>query len=151
MSLPAEVRAVVSSYLELAPGLPATERNLAAMLKRIEEFGNYRILHATATVAASTVIINIGGTKKRPVLVLDVFEARVRGDLGPSPVTVFRSAQPVTTQGLLTGMVEVKDALARLSRGLCERCALEQPPLKRLKATGMPSCIDCAISSAFGL
>jgi len=151
MAMPLEVCAAVGGFLQLADGIAANPKNLEVMLAHILKNGHHEIHRATPTVARPKFIFNVIGTKRRPELVLDVFPPTLSTGRWQDNLTIMRSMQPATADGLLACFVDGRAALKAMARGLCETCGAMEPPLKRLKGAGLPVCVDCALYASFDL
>ncbi len=155
-AMPSEVQEMVRSFVELSPGTAASVKNLEKMLECIraqQTYQRFSVSPATRTVARPMVAICLIGPKKKPELVVDVYESALLLENGrhreQQPHPIFRSFQRWTPQGLEKGFREGNAALAALARGLCERCLAHEPPYKRLKTIGMSGCTECSIASVF--
>ncbi len=152
MAMPPQVRAAVGGFLELFPGAMANGTNLETLLALIVKDRFYEIMCGTATVAGPRIVINRTGTKRKPELVLDVFEPMLLVTPWVSNGSnLCRSMKPATAASMLAGIVEVTATLKALARGLCETCGTREPPRKELKGPGFRVCLGCALLASFGL
>ena len=155
MSMPDEVLAQVSSFMMLTPGMEASAKNMDTLLAAITCNWRTTLTRATATQARPMIRFEVEGTKKKPTLLLTVYEPFLNDKEWSSSsghrIPFFDCAHPATGAGLLKCLMEAKDALARLNRGLCPECGTAEPPRKRLKGPGLPTCEGCCLLNAVGL
>ena len=72
-----------------------------------------------------------------------------RGDTFTNRSNMVLRSFPMTQDGLLEAIVLLKKSVDKYrTEGTCEAC---EPPLKRLKADGMPKCERCVLSAAIGI
>ena len=139
MAMLEEIQTLTNSFLELAPGVPATPGNLKTLLSyilRIPGISNGWCIMSNDI----TVQIKKSGKKELRV-VLD--------SPPPRSQLIVTHHVPVTEDGLLEAFVLLKKSIHKYrTEGMCEAC---QPPKKRLKADGMPKCEECMITEAIGL
>ena len=151
MAMPLEVLASVKGFLQLSPGLEASDANLETMLADVQRAGYYEIYNGTDTDARPRIAFSVVTCARKPnYLVMNVFMPTLRATRWDQH-SVHGCSHPVTPEGLLACILEGRAALKAMLRGLCETCAAREPPRKRLKATGMPVCVDCAFCASFGL
>ena len=153
MSLPVEVLAQVSSFMMLAPGTEASAKNLDTLLASITRNWRNGLTRATATQARPMIRFEVEGPKKKRVLMMTVYEPFLDDkEWSSSCCTPFYDcSHPATGAGLLLCLMEAKAALVALNRGLCPECNAEEPPRKRLRGAGLPSCEMCCMLNAVGL
>lgn len=142
-ALPKEVQATVASYLELAPGVDATPRNLKLLLEHTRKCGFYK-----AQQDGVAITITNGKRKRMPVLV-----ARLEGPVAPRGcyrLILCQEDFAADEDGLLAAIVFLKRAVQRYrTDGVCEKCKHEYN--MRLKAEGMPACERCVLADALGI
>ncbi len=64
--------------------------------------------------------------------------------------TLFKSNYPWTTEGVMTAIQEVREAIASdATRGACRVCSMEGAQIPA--ALGMQECVRCALTIALGL
>ena len=153
MSLPAEVLAQVSSFMMLTPGTEASAKNMDTLLAMLLQRGRTYLTRATATQARPMIVVEVEGTKKKRMLRVTVHEpflnnretAKIMQD------SFYHCFHPATGDGLLKCLMDAKAALVSLNRGLCPDCGTAEPPRKRLKGPGLPTCEGCCLLGAVGL
>ena len=141
-------------YLELSPGVFATPLVLSRMLAIVEEEKRLCMLAddmpafglPNRTVVHWKESTKIAGRIRITVEIAIVEEA----DYTANHRHAFDKTYPATSEGLLAGMVESKEAQTNLRRGLCEQCLALTPPQKKMKGKGFAVCGGCAVSAAFG-
>jgi hypothetical protein len=153
MSLPAEVLAQVSSFMMLAPGTETSDKNMDTLLASITKNWRTTLTRATKTQARPMIRFEVEGKKKQRVLIMTVHEPFLDKDDWTASCQDFfyKCSHPATGAGLLCCLMEAKAALVDLNRGLCPECGVAEPPRKRLKGPGMPTCEMCCMLNAVGL
>ena len=151
MAMPLEVLASVKGFLQLSPGLEASDANLETMLAAIQRTGHYEIYNGTNTDARPRITFSVTICARKPnYLQMYVFMPTLRATRWDQHA-VHGCQHPVTPEGLLACILDGRAALKNMLRGLCETCAAREPPRKRLKGVGLPVCTDCALCASFGL
>ncbi len=152
VKMPAEIQAMVAEYLELSPGVFATPAVLTRMIALVEAEKRYCLVADDVPAFGMPNRTVVSWTKRgrlsglRVTVEIAVTEARDYGTNRPA----FDRAFPATSDGLLAGIVESREVLANLKRGLCEPCLALRPPEKKMKGVGFAVCGGCALSAAFG-
>ena len=153
--IPEEVLAHVTAFLTLSPGVPASEQNLDVLLAYLLSRWRTCLTRATATNARPMIRFEVEGSKKKKVLVMNVYESFLNtkewSTTCSDRISFFESIHPTTTAGLLAALTDAKGALKDLNRGLCPDCSSSEPPRKRLKGRGLPTCPSCTMLNACGL
>ncbi len=147
--MPLEVLAQVSAFTMLSPGTEASAKNLDTMLAAITQNCRTILTRATATQARPTIRFEVEGPKKKRVLLMTVYEPFLKDKSWSTTsghmISFYDCSHPATGAGL------AKAALVSLNRGLCPECNASEPPRKRLKGAGLPSCEMCCMLNAVGL
>jgi hypothetical protein len=156
LPLPCGVLAVVNTFLELSPGVPASEENLGRWLAMLHK-EIVVMCDATETVAQPLLRIEAFPEKRGKAgrIVFNLWESALKtGDPYLDQFTkghqtsVWVTSQPCTTAGLLEGIMQARTAKTMLKRGVCTRCNAMEPPRKRLKADGFQACLTCSLHLA---
>jgi len=141
--LSTEVRAMVASSLELSPRVLATDANLETLLQHItcEE-----CLLLDTHDGSPTICLKVNVPKKKERLFLAIrspcYANEREGHRRDSYVTLTHSEYPLTTDGLLNLISDGKNRRADyMKRGCSPDCSTEEPPHKKLKATGCPGAV----------
>jgi hypothetical protein len=146
----------VDSFIELSPGVPASEENLQKWLKMLLEH-DVNLCDATETIAKPLLKICVEPTSRRSNgrIFFNLWETALKiGDsaldnFNPGHmISVWFTVQPLTTAGLLEGILQARAAKTMLKRGVCDRCNAMEPPRKKLKVAGFRSCLMCSLHLA---
>ncbi len=155
MEMPALIQAMVAEFLQLSPGVFATPVVLSRMLAFVQEKKRLCMLSEDmpAYGLPHRIVVEWQGRSKKSsaglrVAVMEAF--LVEEDYTTKQDPVFEKFYPATSDGLLAGMVDAKEALANLKRGFCEQCLAHKPPERKLKGKGFAVCNGRAVSAAFG-
>ncbi len=152
--MPALIQAMVAEFLQLSPGVFATPVVLSRMLAIVQEEKRLCMLSEDmpAFGLPHRIVVQWEGRSKSSArLRVQVMEALLTDeDYVTKQEAVFEKFYPATSDGLLAGMVDAKEALANLKRGFCEQCLAQRPPQRKLKGKGFAVCNGCAVSAAFG-
>jgi hypothetical protein len=151
MSLPAEVCSIVDQFLELYPGVPASPEVLGELLAEIKLEMTVKLRDGPQPKYgyAPTVWFQYEPKKKNSRLLVFVRPTKF-GPEDTSTRDLFERRYDATTDGLLAAISDTKEVLERLRRGLCETCLAREPPRKKLKGKGLPSCTFCVFAGALG-
>ncbi len=153
--MPMEVLAQFSAFMMLVPGTEASAENLDTMLAAISRTRRTTLTRATATQARPMIRFEVEGPKKKRVLMMTVYEPFINdkewSTTSGHRISFYDCSHPATGAGLLLCLMEAKAALVALNRGLCPECNACEPPRKRLKGAGLPSCEMCCMLNAVGL
>jgi hypothetical protein len=156
LPLPCGVLALVDTFLELSPGVPASEENLQKWLSLLR-LQSLNLSDATETIAKPLLVITLhpGTRRLSGRLAFHLWESALKtGDsaldnFAPGHKTsVWMTTQPPTTAGLLEGILQSRGAKTMLRRGVCDRCNAMEPPRKKLKVAGFQSCLPCSLHLA---
>ena len=148
------VAQLVNEMTELAPGVPASQQNLGVLFAHIQKGVSCEYPFPDGCL----VMLELHHKKKG---VYQDLRVRV---LGPCQTTRYdgqiwchgrpclsRETYKNTSEGLLQGFLFVRQSLRQYStEGVCPNCRsadLAHPPVRRLKAAGMPCCADCMITT----
>ena len=146
--MPEEIQSLTNSFLELAPGVPATPRNLKTLLSWVLMEGEWRNVSNEMAVE-----IRKAGPKKKPAIyaLVDGPEQEVTypGGSFRYRARIIDKTFPGTEDGLLEAIVFLKKSVQKYrTEGTCDACP---PSRKRLKADGMPKCEYCTLKKAIGV
>jgi hypothetical protein len=152
--MPAVIQSLVAEYLELSAGVFATPVVLSRMLAIVQDAKRLCMLADDMPAFGlphRTIVQWEGRSKNSARLRVQVMEAlRTDDDYVTKHDAVFEKFYPATSDGLLAGMVDAKEALVNLKRGFCEPCLALTPSQRKLKGKGFAVCGGCAVSAAFG-
>ena len=148
MAMPEEIQSLTNSFLELAPGVPATPRNLKTLLSWVLMEGEWRNVSNEMAVE-----IHKAGPKKKPAIyaLVDGPEREVTypGGIFRTRDRIIDKTFPGTEDGLLEAIVFLKKSIRKYrTEGTCDACP---PSGKRLKADGLPECEYCTLTKALGV
>jgi len=152
MSMPLEVRAAIEWFLELSPGIQADTETLTTLLSHIEHEKDVTLYDGPFFPSGlpPRVTIDYERRKKTSRILVRVHPGLYCEKDYRSQQSAFERRYDATSDGLLAGIVDAKSALANLKRGWCETCLALEPPKRKLKGNGLPSCAGCVLSNALG-
>lgn len=149
MSLPSEVLAVVETFLEIMPGVPASAENLERLLEHVSRNGFIARGGEEGTtipmMGYQLVVKGAGRNKKLELIVAAPFVN------GPdhtvyNALRLLRMCYPATPDGMLAALVDAKEAKRSfMERGPCPACLSNRHV--SLRAAGMPLCGDCMLTA----
>ena len=148
------VAQLVDQMTELAPGVPASQQNLGVLFACMQKDVNQEFSFPDGCLVQLDLDFKKKGVYQ---------DLRVRV-LGPCLTTrydgqIWCHLRPCltsethknTSEGLLQGFLFARQSFRRYStEGVCPNCRsadLAHPPVRRLKAAGMPCCADCMITT----
>ena len=139
-ALPREVLDNIDSYLELIPGVEASDKHLKTLL-------DHTLQHGFHSAADDLHISIVSKSRRKQSTLAACME-------GPIPYRPHLCTQefPATEQGLLEALLYLKTALQQYREaGTCSACKDRHKYHLRLKADGMPYCERCVLNAAVGL
>ena len=148
------VAQLVNEMTELAPGVPASQQNLGVLFACMQKDVNQEYPFPDGCL----VMLDLDFKKKG---VYQDLRVKVLGPCLPTRYDgqIWRHGRPClssetyknTSEGLLQGFLFARQSLRQYStEGVCPNCRsaeLAHPPVRRLKAAGMPLCARCMVTT----
>jgi hypothetical protein len=150
LPVPSAVGTMIGSFLDLAPGVPATESILRAVLGKLTADGFLLIFpqgEAPHPNPVANLLFTMHPAKRRVPAYLTVTMT-----LWTKTDPIYERRHPPTTAGLRAALADGKAARENLKRGFCAECRAEirnrlLAP-RRLKVTGLEMCEYCVVVAA---
>ena len=152
MTMPLEARAAIAWFLELSPGIQADAETLTTLLDHIEHEKSVWLYDGAFVPDGlpPRVTIDYERRKKASRIFVGVHPGLYCEQDYRNQILAFERRYAATSDGLLAAIVDAKGALTSMKRGWCETCLALEPPRKKLKGKGLPSCAGCVLSAALG-
>ena len=147
----------IDGMTELAPGVPASEENLTILWKHINHVGIFESLDVDGMrVGITMTSLRKGEYQNLCIMVKGPPENYSSdGHTFQTRPNICNESNKNTSEGMLQCLLFARRSLKRYrDEGPCPACCtsgVAAPPVKKLKAAGMPRCADCMLAAVIGM